>query len=286
MTIIDIHAHAISKDPVAYPFSPLGGTQSVWTRERPVDGEQLLDWMDKAEIGRAVVVHASTAYGYDNSYAADVAAAHPDRLCFVGAIDVQAADAAERLAYWVRQRGMAGFRIFAAGLLLSEDSGGWLADPHTYPAWVRAQELGVPVCIQTRFNRLPLLRTLLERFPDVTVILDHFAQPPSDDGPPYAAAREFFALSAYPNLYLKLTESNLRTMQQNKSTIRTFMEATISAFGADRIAWGSNFPQSPGTLVELRDFALQELAFLPDAQKTAIFSRTALRLYPQLNDQR
>ncbi len=94
-------------------------------------------------------------------------------------------------------------------------------------------------------QRLPMLRTLLERFPDVTVILDHFAQPPVDDGPPYAAARDFFALSAYPNLYLKLTESNMRTMLQNRSTIQTFMEATISAFGADRIAWGSNFPQSP-----------------------------------------
>jgi len=210
----------------------------------------------------------------------DVAAAHADRFRFVGAVNVQAPDAAERLAYWVNERGMAGFRIFAAGAALDAESGAWLADASTFPAWETARELRVPVCIQTRPNRLPMIRTLLERFPDVAIILDHLAHPPVEDGPPYAAAREFFALAAYPNLYLKLTEGNFADLRTGRATARSFLERTVEVFGADRIAWGSNFPQSPGTLIELRDLALRELAFLSDRDRQAVFAGTARRLYP------
>src|SRR5665213_239138 len=83
LEIIDIHPHAISHDQIRYPFAPVGGKMSVWAKERPVDGDELAASMDKAGIRRAVIVHASTAYGYDNSYVADVVAAHKDRFCYV-----------------------------------------------------------------------------------------------------------------------------------------------------------------------------------------------------------
>ncbi len=282
MEIVDIHPHAIAKDAMRYPFAPVGGKMSKWSLERPVDGDELAAWMDKAGIRRAVIVHASTAYGYDNSYVADVIAAHADRFRFVGAVDVLAADAPEKLTHWVKERGMVGFRIFAAGSTMDESSGAWLADPATFPAWERARDLGIPVCVQTRFASFPMLRKLLDQFPDVTVILDHCSHPPVDDGPPYAAAQAFFDLAAYPKVNLKLTERNFHDLRAGKASTRSFIEKTIAAFGSDRIAWGSNFPSSDGTLVELRDLAARELAFLAEADQRAIFCETALKLYPAL----
>jgi predicted TIM-barrel fold metal-dependent hydrolase len=281
---VDIHPHVIATDEKRYPFNPVGGKMSVWSKERPVDCDGMLAWMDKAGIRRSVIVHASTAYGYDNSYAADSANAHPDRFRFVGAVDVTAADAPERLAYWVKDRGMVGFRIFAAGSTMDEGSGEWLDDPKTFPAWEKARELGLPVCVQTRFKSFPALRKLLDRFPDVKVILDHFAHPPVDDGPPYAAAQAFFDLASYPNLYLKLTERNFHDLTKGKANTRSFIEKTIAAFGTARVAWGSNFPSSEGSLVELLDLAKRELAFLPEKDRQQIFSETALALYPSLGN--
>jgi L-fuconolactonase len=284
LEIVDIHPHVIARDEKRYPFNPIGGKMSVWAKERPVDCDGLLGWMDKAGIRRAVIVHASTAYGYDNAYAADSAQAHPDRFRFVGAIDVTAADAPGQLEHWVKDRGMVGFRIFAAGSTMDESSGEWLDDPQTFPAWEKARELKIPVCVQMRFSACARLRNLLDRFADVKVILDHFSHPPVEDGPPYAAAQPFFDLAKYPNLYLKLTERNFHDLSKGKASTRSFIEKTIAAFGADRIAWGSNFPSSAGTLVELKDLAMRELAFLSEKDRAAIFAGTALSLYPSLRD--
>lgn len=280
MEFVDIHPHVISHDHARYPLDPVGGKLSTWARERPVDAGEMIAAMDAAGIARAVLVHASTAYGYDNRYVADTAAAHPERFLFVGAIDVTATDAAERVDAWAA-RGMAGFRIFGAGSTMEEGTGDWLDDPRTFPAWDRASDLGLPVCVQTWFSMFPRLRTLLERYPSVPVILDHCAHPPVADGPPYAAAAELFALSGYPNLYLKLTEHNFSELAAG-SGVRPFVAKLVETFGARRIAWGSNFPGSPGTLAELRDLAARELAFLPEEDRRAIFSETALTLYPGL----
>jgi predicted TIM-barrel fold metal-dependent hydrolase len=282
LEIIDIHPHAISRDVAKYPYSPLGGTMSVWSRERPVEGDALAVMMTEARIRRAVIVHASTAYGYDNSYVADVAAAHADQFRFVGALDVRAPDAPERLEYWVKERGMVGFRIFAAGATIEDSSGAWLADPQTFPAWEKARELGIAICLQTRHAALPTIEKMLERFPGVNVILDHFAYPPVEEGPPYPGLASFFGLAKHRNLYLKLTERNFFELRAGKATVPSFLDATIAAFGSDHIAWGSNFPQSEGTLVELRDLAVRELAYLPQADQQRIFSTTALTLYPSL----
>src|SRR5215469_6813268 len=80
MPVIDIHPHIVSPDTRRYPLAPLGGTQSTWSSERPTTYEMLLAEMDAAGVGKAAIVHSSTAYGYDNSYVADAVAAVPSRF--------------------------------------------------------------------------------------------------------------------------------------------------------------------------------------------------------------
>ena len=58
--------------------------------------------------------------------------------------------------------------------------------------------------------------------------------------------------------------------------------ALIGAFGADRLAWGSNYPSSAGSLAELLATALQATVSLSEAEVDWLFGRTALKLYPAL----
>jgi len=283
LEIIDIHPHVISKDVARYPFNPVGGKMSGWSVERPADCDAMLAAMDKAGIRRSVLVHASTAYGYDNSYVADCAAAHPDRFRFIGAIDVTAPDAVDKITHWVKDRGMAGFRIFAQGSTTGEGAGEWLADPKTFPSWEAARKLGIPVCVQTRFGSFGMLGKLLAQFPDVKVIVDHGGYPPTEDGPPYAEAAAFFEPgSKHKNFYFKLTERNFDLLKKGNATSQSFIEQTIAAIGVERIAWGSNFPASPGSLSDLVALGQRELAFLSERDREQIFSGTALTLYPSL----
>ena len=280
--VVDIHPHIIANDIRRYPLAPLGGHQSDWSRTRPVTTEQMIAAMDKAGVAKAAIVQASTCYGHDNSYVADAVAAHPDRFTGVFSVDVLASDAPERMRHWV-ERGLTGLRLFTIGSTMP-DQASWLDDPKTYPAWQCASELGLSVCLQMSAAALPQMIRLAERFPKVRIILDHMARPQIEDGPPYAAAESLFALAKYPSVYLKLTERNFTQSRKDKATPATFFPKLVAAFGASRLAWGSNYPSSEGSLAELLALAKTSLACLPQADQDWIFAKTAQNLYPALAD--
>jgi L-fuconolactonase len=116
----------------------------------------------------------------------------------------------------------------------------------------------------------------------VRIILDHMGRPALEDGPPYAAAESLFALAKYPTVYLKVTERNFTGARKGKATPETFFPKVISAFGASRLAWGSNYPSSEGSLPELLTLARSSLKCLSQSDQDWIFARTAQTLYPAL----
>jgi L-fuconolactonase len=279
-TTIDIHPHIIADDPKRYPLAPLGGHQSDWSRTRPVSTPQMIAAMDKAGVTKSALVQASTCYGHDNSYVADAVAAHPDRFTGVFSVDVLAADAPERMRYWV-SRGLTGMRLFTIGSTMP-DQASWLDDPKSYPAWECAGELGLSVCLQLSPSAFPQMIRMVERFPDVRIIVDHLARPVMADGPPYAAAASLFALAKYPKIYLKLTPRTFTEVRNGKATPETFFPKLVAEFGAQRLAWGSNYPSSEGSLSELLGVARESLSCLPEGDRSWIFAKTAQSLYPAL----
>ena len=278
--VIDVHPHVIADDAGRYPLAPLGGNQSDWSRERPVSFERMIAAMDEAGVSKSALVQASTCYGYDNRYLADAVAARPGRFIGVFSVDVFRPDAAERIAHWTG-RGLAGLRVFIAGHTAAAKDAR-LDDPRSFPAWELAGELGIPVCVQLRAAGLPQLEAVLARFPRVRIMLDHMARPAIEDGPPYAAAESLFALARHENLFLKLTTHNVRESRRGKATPESFFPRVAAEFGASRIAWGSNYPASEGTLPGLLAEARSALASLPEADREWIFSRTASSFYPAL----
>jgi L-fuconolactonase len=278
--VIDTHPHVISTDTGRYPNAPVGGHKSDWSRERPVSVEQMIAAMDQAGIAKSALVQASTCYGHDNSYIADAVAAHPDRFTGVFSVDVLAPDAPEKIRYWVGRK-LTGMRLFTAGSTMPNQAD-WVDDPRSFPAWECASELGIPVCMQMTVKALPQLVRMLERFPKARVILDHLAKPALSDGPPYTAASDVFRLADYENLYLKLTPRTIAEAKTGKATHLTFFPFLVSKFGASRIAWGSNYPASEGTLPELLQVSQVGLSVLRAEDREWIFSGTALSLYPAL----
>jgi L-fuconolactonase len=282
MPIIDIHPHIIAGNTARYPLAPLGGHQSDWSRTRPVTVEQLIAAMDVAGVQRAAIVQASTCYGHDNSYVADAVATHQKRFTGVFSVDVLAADAPQQMREW-RAKGLTGMRLFTFGSTMSEQAN-WLDDPKSYPAWTCAGELGLSVCLQMSAKAIPQAVSMAERFPKVGIILDHCARPVLDDGPPYAAATSLFDLARHPNIYLKLTPRIFAEARRGKATPDTFFPRLVAAFGAARIAWGSNYPSSEGALPDLLATARASLTRLPKSDQEWIFAKTAQTLYPALAD--
>ena len=91
-------------------------------------------------------------------------------------------------------------------------------------------------------------------------------------------------MTSFPGVYLKVTERNLAGAYIGKATPETFFGRLVSEFGASRIAWGSNYPASERSLIELVNLAENTLGFLPAADREEIFSGTAQTLYPALKN--
>jgi len=282
MTVIDIHPHIISDDAERYPPAPLFGKRSDWSQERPCTVASLITAMDEAGVAKAAVVHSSTTYGFDNSYVVEGCNQFPGRLIAVGSVDVAALDAVSVIRDWV-DRGLNGLRIFTGGSTKDFDPSE-LENPAAYPAWEMLGDLGVPMCIQTGPVGLPQVTDLAKRFPRVNIILDHLGRPDVLDGPPYADAESLFALADLPNIYLKLTPRIMGDVTKGEASAETFFPKVASVFGADRMAWGSNYPTSPGTLAEILATARARLACLRDEDQSWIFAKTAQTLYPALAD--
>ncbi len=279
-SVIDIHTHVIADDQTRYPLAPLSGTQSAWSRERPVSYGQMLADMKQAGVDQAVLVQASTCYGNDNRYVVEAVKAHPEQFAGVFSVAQSEPDSVAQIANWMGQ-GLDGMRVFIAGHTTA-DQGASLDDPRAYTAWEYAQELRIPISVQLRAHGLAQLASLLQRFPDAVVILDHFARPVLEDGPPYALADGLFALAQHANLHFKLTTHNIRESLLGKATQASFLQRVVDVFGASRIAWGSNYPASPGSLAGLLEEGLEACASLSAEDREWIFNRTARALYPAL----
>lgn len=279
MYIVDCHTHVISPDTDAYPRSPLGGKQSAWASTRPVTAEGLLALMDASGVNRSVLVQATTAYGYDNSYVIESARRWPDRFIAVGTFDPLAPGAPERLEKEIAA-GLAGVRLFTTGSTVAEQ-GLWFVDRAADPFWSAAATAGVPVCLQLRLGEetRPALTELLTRHPDVVVLLDHFGYPDVDASASGAAALVTEFADA-DGLHLKLTHRTLEGLQRiGASSASDFLGPVIDAYGARRIAWGSNCPAAEQPLSELVELARGTLEPLEAADREAIMSGTTRRLY-------
>lgn len=280
MNIVDIHPHIISDDERRYPPAPLFGKRSDWSQERPSTVESLIAAMDAAGVAKAAVVHSSTTYGFDNAYVVDGCNQYKDRLVAVGSVDMLADDVPAVIKAWA-DKGLAGLRIFTGGSTKDFDPSE-LDNPKSFKAWEMLAELGLPMCIQTGPIGLPQVAMLAQKFPSVNIILDHLGRPDVLDGPPYKNAASLFELASIPNLYMKLTPRIFGDVQKDKASAETFFPRVVQAFGAQRMAWGSNFPTSPGALSEILAAAQAGLACLSEEDRSWVFGKTAQKLYPGL----
>ena len=181
--MIDAHAHLVTPDTTAFPPAPIGGeTLKPEAMANHLTVEALIGLMDRFAVNKAVVVQRAHVYGYDNAYVLHAATRFPARLAAVVCIDagVETAGAtAERLI----AAGAGGLRFTPAAAALGDET--WFAGPAALDVWTAAERSGASLCLDAfRKNRdagIAALVPLLERFPEVPVVLDHVGNPDSEE---------------------------------------------------------------------------------------------------------
>jgi L-fuconolactonase len=289
MLIIDTHPHVMTAPSELYPHQPVGGQQSLWSRDVELDGAAFAEMMSAAGVAKAALVQTSTVYGPDNRFLADTVAARPGTFAGICSVDALAADAPGKLRYWIRERGLSGVRLFSAaaaiGVLFEVD------DLRLDPFWLRAQELGIPVDLQIRYPAIAAVRRVLERYPAVRVVLDHLGGTPVTGGPRYRAAADLLDLAGSGRVYVKFANHNLDAADEaDGSSAAGFLAHVVAAFGADHVLWGSNFPNTFGkspataaTYAAMVSRALGTVSLLGADVAAQLLGGTARDVYPGLS---
>ncbi|MBM3773660.1 MAG: hypothetical protein FJW37_00680 [Acidobacteria bacterium] len=271
MLILDAHAHVYSEDearypPMAKPLRPPAGTGTLAHLGRVVK---------ENNVSGAAIVQTTTFYDWDNSYILDAARANPEWTAGVVTIDPDDPHAPGLLLKFVKDAGVRALRSYTA-------RDGRLDHPGVRALWKACQQAGITVNVRVWLKSADELARMIERFPGLPVAIDHCLY--LEAGPEKEQVlAAMLRLARYPNAHAKLTF--LYTGSAEPYPFRDMHEPCrkiITAYGAERCAWGSNFPcelWSPkSTYAQNLRLFTGELGLGARAQE-AILGGTARRLW-------
>ena len=269
MRIIDPHVHVWKNDP-AFPWPEENKKPPSEDRT----AEDLLALMDAHGVEKTVLVQV-IHYRWDNSYVADVIRRYPDKFMGVGRINPEDPAAADHVSMWTEEYGLHGVRLSPA----RDASEDWFTSPAMDPIFARAQDLGIPMLILTGPKRLPDLARLLDKYPDLSTVIDHMADVHPDD----AEGRKLLSdMARYPRVYVKISHTwSISQGGYPWTDTHDLVQEVYQTFGAQRISWGTDWPVCLGkaeyghTLSVVQD----EMKFFSPEDLEWVLGKTALTLW-------
>ena len=240
------------------------------------------DWRahaDASGVAGAILVQATHSI-VETLRAIALAAANPRIVGVVGWADLHAESLAADVAQLAAHPQLVGIRPLPAGTFGAD----WLDDARTERGLATLGAAGVTVDVLVKWPSLKRAQRLLERLPQVRVVLNHCGRPDTMTGllEPWASDLKAFARAT--DATIKLSGLIERAgIEWTKESLRPYVETVIEAFGPRRVMFASNWPvlEIGGTYegwVTVLRAILDDMGVSP-ADRSEIFCGTACRAY-------
>ena len=268
--IIDPHVHIWKRDP-KYPWAK----ETTNPPDYDATPETLLDLMKANEVEKTVVVQV-IHYRWDNSYLADVLKKYPTYFQGVARVNPESPAAPDDLSRLVEQQKFRGVRISPA----ANAAGDWISGPLMPPLWKRCETLKVPMLVLTAITRIPDVEKLIEKFPGLTVVIDHMADSPLDKPD---QLNMLLALKRYPKVFVKISHTWSLSKQPFPYTdSQAQVKRLYDAFGPQKLMWGTDWPlvENHCGYAKALSVVRDEMKFLSADDKSWILSKTIERAWP------
>jgi len=290
--LFDAHAHFFTNDIARYPIDTSKAREGEeQLRERvmraPGTVEETFGLWDATGVLAGAAVQFNNVYKTDNSYTLDIADRHRDRITAIVILDATIASTPDQLRTFGRTRNVSGVRL--VGYRGERGDYPWLDSPAALRTWEAAGELGVAVDLMYRppdlfEEALPRICALARRFPHVPIIVDHCGFPVWTDAANHGLSPWHLALAELPNIFLKLTTINLQRFRERGESGADFVRHWVSAFGPDRIMWGSDVGNSRAPYAAMVEMAIAATAALGPDERDKILYRNAMNLLDRYAD--
>jgi L-fuconolactonase len=269
--IIDSHTH--------FYEAPRHGTEFSPVRDH-------LKFEDVRAAVRAIgadrfVQVTPAAVGYDNSYSFMMAERHADIvLGVIARLDPLDAGVQDQLLAMMEKPQTLALRL----TLIERHQESWLVERTLDPLFAFAERIGLPIELFAPF-RVVEMHDTVRRFPGVRWLIDHMGLRYYEGKDNRAAFRQWddlLSLAAEPNAWIKCSyfpEAAKDLESYPYPIAQSHFRRLHDHVGADRLIWGSNFPnvRRACTYQQALDFFRLECGFLTDAARAGILGGNFLR---------
>ncbi len=284
--VIDTQVHIWGRPTARFPWArglldelPADVARTYLDYERT--GADLLDEMDEAGVDIALLT-SPWLYGCDPAHSLQAADDHPGRFGVVAPIASQASGVSEYIASLGLHRDVVGIRVL---LGFSDRQRNGVSTVEVFDAALAgARKERLPVFVSP-MGHYDLVAAGAQRFPDVTLVLDHLGLwLDADTDTRLAMTSDVLRLSQYPNIVVKCSAApELSHTGYPFEDLWPLLHRFVDSFGANRMMWGSDINQHRHALSYRESIDYLRLSSeLSMADRAQILGQTAMRLLPSL----
>jgi predicted TIM-barrel fold metal-dependent hydrolase len=241
MKIIDTHVHVWPLDDA--PGHRPAENAKLRPPKEAAPAEWLIQDMEEFGIDHCVIVQSS-AFGWDNTYMVECLQQFPGRFKAIGLVDPESPNNARDLERWMAQ-GLSGFRFHPLYYDKDERGPWWVDAPESDALWDAAEAHNAILQFHFWPRHAEALGRMIERHPNVRVIVDHIGKPDVTEAAPHPSFDPVLRLADYPNTYVKIGDYQIASKQQYPwPDTHPFVRKLVDRFGADRTMWGTGYPRT------------------------------------------
>jgi len=137
--------------------------------------------------------------------------------------------------------------------------------------------------INVNHTQMDIVLEFVKHVPEVLMILDHCGKPGIAEGALDQYRRDIAELAQHPNVICKLSDLPVEASWETwtEDDLRPYIDATLEAFGADRIVYAGDWPVClQATTIERWVGVLDRaLAGLSEDERRKIYRDNAIRFY-------
>lgn len=276
MRRIDAHHHLWDLDVRDQPW-----TRSLPGLHRSFALDELRPELAAAEIDATVLVQTITV-PEETPEMLSLAASEPVIAGVVGWVDLTAPDVSDRIGSLLQAPGgdkLVGIRHQVQG----EPDPRWLTRPEVLSGLRQLADHGLVYDLLIIGEQFPAAIEAVRSVPELTFVLDHAGKPQIAADGLDGWRPQLRALAALPNVSVKL--SGLITEADHdhwtSADIDPYAQELLTAFGPDRVMYGSDWPvcEVAGGYRRAYELATELVSGLTTAEQQLIFGATATHWY-------
>jgi L-fuconolactonase len=196
----------------------------------------------------------------------------------VGWVDLRAGNVEERLANYSRNEYFKGVRH-----IVQAEKDDFLLNKDFQNGVGKLSQYGLSYDLLIYPRQFPATLEMVEKFPNQIFVLDHIAKPSVSEKLDAEWVKNILLLSKHENVFCKISGmvTETKNFEWVKSDFTPYLASVVSAFGTDRLLYGSDWPVCllAADYREVLGIIVDYFQNFSTLEKSKIFALNAIKAY-------